>query len=85
MKTIKYKEPKSLLEVRAVKRKLSMEIEKLGWEGFHKKYRPKIKSIMADIEKHRLEKLAKASPYLRSKSPTPAAARERKTAYKTKN
>jgi hypothetical protein len=58
MKKIKYKEPKSLLEIRAVKYKLSREIEKLGWEGFHKKHRAKTEALMASIEKARLEKLA---------------------------
>lgn len=58
MKKIKYKEPKTLLEVRAVKQKLSREIEKLGWEGFYKKYRPKTELLMDSIEKARLEKLA---------------------------
>ena len=35
MRGIKYKEPKSLLEIRAIKRKLSREIERYGWEAFH--------------------------------------------------
>jgi hypothetical protein len=58
MKKIEYKEPKSLLEIRAVKRKLSREIEKLGWEGFRKKHQESTRAIMASIEKARQEKLA---------------------------
>lgn len=55
---IKYTEPKSLLEVRAWKRKVSGEIERLGWEGYRKKHRPKTEALMASIEKARQEKLA---------------------------
>ena len=58
MKKIKYKEPKSLLEVRAWKRKVSREIEKLGLEGFHKKCQEVGGELMARIEKRRQEKLA---------------------------
>jgi len=57
MKKIKYKEPKSLLEVRAWKRKVSKNIEKLGWDGFRKKNREKTDAFMASIEKARQEKL----------------------------
>ncbi len=55
---VKFKEPKSLLEVRAWKRKVSKEIEKLGWEGFHKKCEENSGELMASIEKARLQKLA---------------------------
>jgi hypothetical protein len=58
MKKIKYKEPKSLLEVRAWKHKVSREIEKLGWDGFHKKCQETAGDLMASIEKNRQEKLA---------------------------
>jgi hypothetical protein len=58
MKKIKYKVPKTILEVRAVKRKLSREIEKLGWEGFHKKSMEMTKDFMERVEKARQEKLA---------------------------
>jgi hypothetical protein len=58
MKRIKYKEPKSLLEIRAIKRKLSREIEKLGWDGFHKKSEEVTRELTARIEKARLQKLA---------------------------
>jgi hypothetical protein len=58
MKKIKFKEPKSLLEVREWKRKVSKEIEKLGWEGFHKKCEENSGELMARIEKARQEKLA---------------------------
>ena len=58
MKMIKYKEPKSLLEIRAIKRKLSKEIEKLGLAGFHKKCEETCGDLMERIEKRRQEKLA---------------------------
>ena len=58
MKRLKYKEPKTLLEVRAVKYKLSKEIEKLGWEGFHKKCEEDGRDLMEKIEKARQGKLA---------------------------
>jgi hypothetical protein len=58
MKKIKFKEPKSLLEVRAWKRKVSKEIEKLGWEGFHKRSETLGKDLRERIEKSRQEKLA---------------------------
>lgn len=58
MKRIKYKEPKSLLEIRAIKRKLSKEIEKFGWDGFHKKTAEVTRELTERIEKARLEKLA---------------------------
>ena len=58
MKKIKFKEPKSLLEVRAWKRKVSKEIEELGWEGFHKRCQEVGGELMARIEKARQEKLA---------------------------
>ena len=58
MKKIKYKEPKSLLEVRVWKRKISKEIETLGWEGFHKRCQEVGGDLMARIEKTRQEKLA---------------------------
>ena len=58
MKKIKYKEPKSLLEVRDWKRKVSHEIEELGWDGFHKKCQEKSGELMASIENARQEKLA---------------------------
>jgi len=55
---MKYKVPKTVLEVRAVKRKLSREIERLGWEGFHKKTAEETKEFMERVEKARLAKLA---------------------------
>jgi len=58
MKKIKYKEPKSLLEVRSWKRKVSREIEKLGWDGFRKKKREKTEALMASIEQARQKRLA---------------------------
>lgn len=57
MRKINYKEPKSLLEVRGWKRKVSSEIEKLGWEGFHQKCEKTGGELMASIEKRRLGKL----------------------------
>jgi hypothetical protein len=57
MKKIKFKEPKSLLEVRAWKLKVSKEIEKFGWEGFHKKCQEHSGDLMARVEKARQEKL----------------------------
>jgi hypothetical protein len=58
MKKTNFKEPKSLLEVRAWKLKASKEIEKLGWVGFHKKCQEVGGDLMARIEARRLEKLA---------------------------
>ncbi len=58
MKKIKYKKPKSLLEVRAWKLKVSKEIDRLGWDGFHKKCQEQSGELMASIEKARLEKVA---------------------------
>ncbi len=59
MKKIKYTEPKSLLEVRAWKRKVPREIDRLGWEGFHKKCQEKSGDLIASSEKARQEKLAR--------------------------
>ena len=58
MTKIKYKVPKTILEVRAVKLKLSREIEKLGMEAFREKYHKKTEAFVASIEKARQEKLA---------------------------
>jgi predicted RNase H-like HicB family nuclease len=58
MKTIKYHEPKNLLDVRAWKRKVSKEIETLGWAEFHKRSEIIGKDLRERIEKRRLEKLA---------------------------
>jgi hypothetical protein len=54
----KYKVPKTILEVRAVKAKLSREMEKLGMEAFREKYRKKTEAFIATVEKARQEKLA---------------------------
>ncbi len=58
MRGIKYKEPKSLLEIRAIKRKLSMEIERIGLPEFHKRSEVLGKGLRDRIEKARLEKVA---------------------------
>jgi hypothetical protein len=58
MKRIKYKEPKSLLEVRAWKLKVSKEIDRLGVLEFHKRSETIGKKLRERIEKHRQEKLA---------------------------
>jgi hypothetical protein len=58
MKKIERKEPKSLLEIRAIKSKLFKEFETLGWDGFHKKCREVGGDLIASIEKRRKEKLA---------------------------
>lgn len=58
MRGIKYKEPKSLLEIRAIKRKLSREIEKYGWEAFHKKSAEMTRDLSERIERARQAKLA---------------------------
>jgi len=58
MKGIKYKEPKSLLEIRAIKRKLSREIERIGLAEFHKRSEVLGKELRDRIEKARQEKLA---------------------------
>ena len=58
MTKIKYKTPKVILEVRAIKRKLSKEIERLGWEGFHEKCQKDCGELMARIENARQAKLA---------------------------
>jgi hypothetical protein len=58
MKQIKkFKESKSILEVRAIKGRLFKEYEKLGWVGFHKKCQEVGGELMASIEKARQEKL----------------------------
>ena len=58
MKAIKYKEPKSLLEIRAIKRKLSKEIERLGLAEFHKRSEVLGRELRERIEKARQENLA---------------------------
>jgi len=58
MKKAEYKEPKSLLEVREWKRKVSNHIERLGWTEFHKQSEKRCKELMDHIEAHRQEKLA---------------------------
>jgi|WetSurMetagenome_2_1015567.scaffolds.fasta_scaffold1464625_1 hypothetical protein len=57
MKGIKYKEPKSLLEIRAIKRKLSREVERIGFAEFHKRSEVIGKELRDRIEKARQEKL----------------------------
>ncbi len=57
MKKIKYKEPKSLLEIRAIKRKLFREIDRLGIAEFHKRSEILGKDLRERIEKARQEKL----------------------------
>ena len=57
MKAFKYKEPKSLLEIRAIKRKLSKEIERIGLAEFHKRSEVIGKELRDRIEKARQEKL----------------------------
>ncbi len=58
MRGIKYKETKSLLEIRAIKRKLSREIERIGLIEFHKRSEVMGKDLRDRIEKARQEKLA---------------------------
>jgi hypothetical protein len=58
MRGIKYKEPKSLLEIRTIKRKLSREIERIGLSEFHKRSEVLGKDLRERIEKARQEKLA---------------------------
>jgi hypothetical protein len=58
MRKIKFKEPKSLLEVQAWKRKVSREIEKLGLVEFHKRSEELGKALRDRIEKARLAKLS---------------------------
>ncbi len=50
--------PETVREIRTVKLKLSKEIEKLGWDGFHKKAERECADLMVRVEKARLEKLA---------------------------
>lgn len=57
MKKIKFKEPKSLLEVRSWKRKVSREIERFGVVEFHKRSEILGKDLRERIEKRRQEKL----------------------------
>ena len=55
---IKYKEPKSLLEVRAWKRKVSREIERVGLVEFHRRSEVLGRDLRERIEKRRQGKLA---------------------------
>jgi hypothetical protein len=59
MKMIKYKEPKSLLEVRAWKQKVSKEIDRLGLAEFHRRSDLLGKDLRERIEKRRQAKLTK--------------------------
>ena len=82
IKNIRYKEPKSLLEVRKWKQKASAEIRRLGWQGFHKLAEESSREFRAGVEKKRLAKLTKTSSYKRNKTSTTILAREKRSPYK---
>jgi hypothetical protein len=52
-----YKEPKSLLEIRAWKRKVSSEMNRLGIEEYNKRAEVRTRDLRERIEKRRKEKL----------------------------
>jgi hypothetical protein len=59
--TTKFSEPKGVLEVRQWKRKVSADIERLGYDEFHKRAAKKHEELFARIEQARLAKLHKAA------------------------
>ena len=58
MKKTKFREPKSLSEVREWKLKVSKEIEKLGLKEFHKRSEELGRGLRERVEKARREKLS---------------------------
>lgn len=60
-KIIKYEEAKSLLEVLEWKRKVSDEIEKIGFKAFREKNEAEFKGLHEEIEAARIAKARKAA------------------------
>jgi hypothetical protein len=52
-------EPQSLLDVREWKRRVSAEIEKIGYEEFGKQFRKKHRNLIERIEQARQARLSK--------------------------